>query len=118
MVIPFWRILGFVLLAQLVPFSKLISQKKKRFSIHPGQKKPSQNYRALHVGILLVGENLPGGMRRLQKSIEETGANLYAYIPSPSNFLLFRSIKSRSKGAREFHSELGGLGINTNQSIL
>ena len=53
---------------------------EKRYSLHPSTLKLLEGIdRPLHVDILLTGEQLPGGMRRLQKSIEETVRTFNAY---------------------------------------
>ena len=53
---------------------------EKRYSLHPSTLQLLEGIdRPLHVDILLTGEQLPGGMRRLQKSIEETVRTFNAY---------------------------------------
>ena len=72
-----WGILlgGLLLLvatSQLLRF-RLDLTDDKRYSLHPATEEVlAQLETPLHVEILLVGDQLPGGMRRLQKSIEET----------------------------------------------
>ena len=53
---------------------------EKRYSLHPSTLQLLEGIdRPVHVDILLTGEQLPGGMRRLQKSIEETVRTFNAY---------------------------------------
>ncbi|MEK0441572.1 MAG: hypothetical protein RL403_550, partial [Bacteroidota bacterium] len=53
---------------------------EKRYSLHPSTLQLLEGIdRPLHVDILLTGEDLPGGMRRLQKSVEETVRTFNAY---------------------------------------
>lgn len=53
---------------------------EKRYSLHPSTLQLLEGIdRPLHVDILLTGEQLPGGMRRLQKAIEETVRTFNAY---------------------------------------
>lgn len=53
---------------------------EKRFSLHPSTLQLLEEIdRPLHVDILLTGNQLPGGMRRLQKSIEEMVRSFNAY---------------------------------------
>ena len=105
-------ILGFVLLAQLVRF-RIDLTEEKRFSIHPGTEKVlAQIKEPLHVDILLVGENLPGGMRRLQKSIEETVRTFNAYSPEPISYSYFDPLKVDQAEQEEFILSLVDYGIN------
>ena len=72
-------VLVLVGLAQTVRF-RIDLTEEKRYSLHPSTLKLLEGIdRPLHVDILLTGEQLPGGMRRLQKSIEETVRTFNAY---------------------------------------
>lgn len=103
--------MGFVLLAQVVRF-RIDLTEEKRFSIHPGTEKVlAQITEPLHVDILLVGENLPGGMRRLQKSIEETVRTFNAYSPEPISYSYFDPLKVDQKEQEEFILSLVDYGI-------
>jgi gliding-associated putative ABC transporter substrate-binding component GldG len=66
----------------------------------------------LHVEILLVGENLPGGMRRLQKSIEETVRTFNAYSPEKITFSYFDPLSLPKEEQEEFIFTLNDYGIN------
>lgn len=60
-------IIVLTLLGQFLRF-RIDLTAENRFSVHPATKELLENLdRPLHVDILLTGENLPGGMRRLQK---------------------------------------------------
>lgn len=111
-IVLFGGILGLVLLAQLVRF-RIDLTEEKRFSIHPGTEKVlAQIKEPLHVDILLVGDNLPGGMRRLQKSIEETVRTFNAYSPEPITYSYFDPLKVAQDAQEEFILNLVDYGIN------
>jgi len=102
----------FILLAQLVRF-RIDLTEEKRFSLHPGTEKVlSQLTEPLHVDILLVGENLPGGMRRLQKSIEETVRTFNAYSPEAITYSYFDPLSVDQEKQEEFILDLVDYGIN------
>ncbi len=108
----FGGILVFVLLAQLLRF-RIDLTEEKRYSLHPGTEKVlSQVTEPLHVDILLVGENLPGGMRRLQKSLEETVRTFNAYSPAPITFSYFDPLSVEEEKQEEFILDLVDYGIN------
>ena len=102
----------FIILAQLVRF-RIDLTEEKRFSLHPGTEKVlSQLTEPLHVDILLVGENLPGGMRRLQKSIEETVRTFNAYSPEAITYSYFDPLSVDQEKQEEFILDLVDYGIN------
>src|SRR5690606_17504806 len=85
----FGGILILVLLTQFLKF-RIDLTEEKRFSIHPATEQMlSEITEPLHVDILLVGEDLHGGMRRLQKSVEETVRTFNAYSPEKITFSYF-----------------------------
>jgi gliding-associated putative ABC transporter substrate-binding component GldG len=107
----FGGILGFVLLAQLVRF-RIDLTEEKRYSLHRGTEKVlTQITEPMHVDILLVGENLPGGMRRLQKSIEETVRTFNAYSPEPITFSYFDPLNVDQGEQEQFILSLADYGI-------
>jgi len=86
---------------------------EKRYSLHPAtQQVLSEMKEPLHVEILLVGENLPGGMRRLQKSIEETIRTFNAYSPEKITFSYFDPLSLPKEEQEEFVFTLNDYGIN------
>lgn len=86
---------------------------EKRYSLHPAtQQVLSEMKEPLHVEILLVGENLPGGMRRLQKSIEETVRTFNAYSPEKITFSYFDPLSLPKEEQEEFVFTLNDYGIN------
>ena len=108
----FGGILVFVLLAQLVRF-RIDLTEEKRFSLHPATEKVlAQLTEPLHVDILLVGENLPSGMRRLQKSIEETVRTFNAYSPEAITYSYFDPLAVEKEKQEEFILDLVDYGIN------
>lgn len=110
--ILFGGILVFVILSQVLRF-RIDLTEEKRFSIHPGTEKVlSQIKEPLHVDILLVGENLPGGMRRLQKSMEETVRTFNAYSPEPITYSYFDPLQVDQDAQEEFILSLVDYGIN------
>jgi gliding-associated putative ABC transporter substrate-binding component GldG len=114
----FGGILLFVLLAQFLNF-RIDLTEEKRYSIHPATEKVLSGItEPLHVDILLVGENLPGGMRRLQKSIEETVRTFNAYSPEKITYSYFDPISMEPEEQKEFVLSLTQYGINpTNLSV-
>ncbi|WP_339874538.1 gliding motility-associated ABC transporter substrate-binding protein GldG [uncultured Algoriphagus sp.] len=111
-------IILFFLLAQFLYF-RIDLTEEKRFTIHPATEEVlSQITEPLHVDILLVGENLPGGMRRLQKSVEETIRTFNAYSPEKITFSYFDQLSIDSKEQEDFVLSLTQYGINpTNLSV-
>jgi len=106
------------LLGQFLRF-RIDLTEEKRFSVHPATKDLLENLdRPLHVDILLNGENLPGGMRRLQKSIEETVRTFNAYSPENITFSYFDPLKVVDSLQEEFIYDLVDYGINpTNLTV-
>lgn len=102
----------FVLLALFARF-RIDLTEEKRYSLHPAtQQVLSGITEPLHVEILLVGENLPGGMRRLQKSIEETVRTFNAYSPEKITFSYFDPLSLPKEEQEEFVFTLNEYGIN------
>ncbi|HAS60413.1 MAG TPA: gliding motility-associated ABC transporter substrate-binding protein GldG, partial [Algoriphagus sp.] len=62
--------------------------------------------------ILLVGDQLPGGMRRLQKSIEETVRTFNAYSSEKITFSYFDPLSLPAEEQQEFVVQLADYGIN------
>ncbi|MEB2775700.1 gliding motility-associated ABC transporter substrate-binding protein GldG [Algoriphagus sp. D3-2-R+10] len=114
----FGGILVFVLLAQFLNF-RIDLTEEKRYSLHPATEDVlSEITEPLRVEILLVGENLQGGMRRLQKSIEETVRTFNAYSPEKITFSYFDPMSIEAEQREEFVLSLTQYGINpTNLSV-
>jgi gliding-associated putative ABC transporter substrate-binding component GldG len=68
--------------------------------------------RPLYVDILLNGENLPGGMRRLQKSMEETVRTFNAYSSEKITVSYFDPLTVTDSLQEEFIFTLADYGIN------
>ncbi|REG85428.1 gliding motility-associated ABC transporter substrate-binding protein GldG [Algoriphagus antarcticus] len=115
----FGGILVFVLLAQFLNF-RIDLTEEKRYSLHPATEEVlSLITEPLHVEILLVGENLPGGMRRLQKSIEATVRTFNAYSPEKITYSYFDPLSLPQSERGDFILSLTDYGINpTNLSVL
>ena len=110
--ILFGGVLLFFLLAQLVRF-RIDLTEENRYSLHPATVELLQGLdRPLHVDILLNGENLPGGMRRLQKSIEETVRTFNAYSSKKITFSYFDPLSVTDSLQEEFIFTLVDYGIN------
>ncbi len=116
-VVLFGGLVLFVLLGQFLRFRVDLTE-EKRFSLHPATEEVlSKVSEPLHVDILL-GENLPGGMRRLQKSIEETVRTFNAYSSEKITFSYFDPMSIESGEREEFILSLAQYGINpTNLSF-
>ncbi len=113
---PFLILLGgvllLVLLGQLLRF-RIDLTEEKRFTLHPATRDLLENLdRPIHVDILLTGEDLPGGMRRLQKSIEETVRTFNAHSPTPIGFSYFDPLSVRDSLREQFIYDLVDYGIN------
>lgn len=103
---------GFVLLGQFLRF-RIDLTEEKRFSLHPATKELLETIdRPLHVDILLTGENLPGGMRRLQKSIEETVRTFNAYSAEKITVSYFDPLTVVDSLQEDFIYTLADYGIN------
>jgi gliding-associated putative ABC transporter substrate-binding component GldG len=119
---PFLILLGGVLIlflmGQFIRF-RIDLTEEKRFSLHPATVDLLTTLdRPLHVDILLTGENLPGGMRRLQKSIEETVRTFNAYSPQKITFSYFDPLMVVDSLQEEFIYDLVDYGINpTNLTV-
>lgn len=102
----------FALLAQVLRF-RIDLTEEKRYSLHPATKEVlSQLTVPIHVDILLVGENLPGGMRRLQKSVEETVRTFNAYSPEKITYSYFDPLTVDQSEQEAFIGSLTEYGIN------
>lgn len=113
---PFLILLGgiliLLLLGQFLRF-RIDLTEEKRFSLHPATKELLENLdRPLHVDILLTGENLPGGMRRLQKSIEETVRTFNAYSAENITVSYFDPLTVSDSLQEDFIYTLVDYGIN------
>lgn len=85
---------------------------EKRYSLHPSTLKLLEGIdRPLHVDILLTGEQLPGGMRRLQKSIEETVRTFNAYSGENITVSYFDPLEVTDSLKEEFIYTLADYGI-------
>lgn len=99
-------------LGQFLRF-RLDLTEEKRFSLHPSTKALLENLdRPIYVDILLTGENLPGGMRRLQKSIEETVRTFNAYSAQKITVSYFDPLSVADSLQEEFIISLADYGIN------
>ena len=111
-IILFGGLIVIALLAQLVNF-RIDLTEEKRYSLHPATEKVLESItEPIHVDILLVGDNLPGGMRRLQKSMEETVRTFNAYSPEPITFSYFDPLSVEASQQEEFIGSLTTYGIN------
>ncbi|WP_192347030.1 gliding motility-associated ABC transporter substrate-binding protein GldG [Algoriphagus sp. Y33] len=115
----FGGILVIVLLANFLDF-RIDLTEEKRYSLHPATEEMlSEISKPLHVEILLVGENLPGGMRRLQKSIEETVRTFNAYSAEKITYSYFDPLTLQKEERGDFILSLADYGINpTNLSVM
>jgi gliding-associated putative ABC transporter substrate-binding component GldG len=104
-------ILVLVGLAQTIRF-RIDLTEEKRYSLHPSTLKLLEGIdRPLHVDILLTGEQLPGGMRRLQKSIEETVRTFNAYSAENITVSYFDPLEVTDSLKEEFIYTLADYGI-------
>src|SRR5690554_6666362 len=98
-------------LESVFPF-RIDLTEEKRYSLHPATAKLlSELEEPLEVEILLTG-NLPGGMRRLQKAIEETLRTFDAYSPEKISYYYFDPLSLERNEQDEYILALSGLGIN------
>ena len=105
--------LAILVLASIFVRFRVDLTEEKRYSLHPAtQQVLSEMKEPLHVEILLVGENLPGGMRRLQKSIEEAVRTFNAYSPEKITFSYFDPLSFPKEEQEEFIFTLNDYGIN------
>lgn len=85
---------------------------EKRYSLHPSTLQLLEGIdRPLYVDILLTGELLPGGMRRLQKSIEETVRTFNAYSAENITVSYFDPLEVTDSLKEEFIYTLADYGI-------
>ncbi len=85
---------------------------EKRYSLHPSTLQLLEGIdRPVHVDILLTGEQLPGGMRRLQKSIEETVRTFNAYSAENITVSYFDPLEVTDSLKEEFIYTLADYGI-------
>ncbi|MDX5337519.1 MAG: gliding motility-associated ABC transporter substrate-binding protein GldG [Cyclobacteriaceae bacterium] len=105
-------LLALVLAGQFLRFRMDLTE-ENRFSLHPATKELLENLdRPLHVDILLTGDNLPGGMRRLQKSIEETVRTFNAYSAEKITVSYFDPLSVTDSLQEDFIYTLADYGIN------
>jgi gliding-associated putative ABC transporter substrate-binding component GldG len=111
-------ILMLFLLGQFLRF-RIDLTEEKRFSLSPATLELLEDLdRPLHVDILLTGENLPGGMRRLQKSIEETVRTFNAFSSEKITVSYFDPLSVTDSLQEEFIYTLVDYGINpTNLTV-
>ena len=85
---------------------------EKRYSLHASTLQLlGEIDRPLHVDILLTGEQLPGGMRRLQKSIEETVRTFNAYSSESITVSYFDPLEVTDSLKEDFIFTLADYGI-------
>lgn len=85
---------------------------EKRYSLHASTLKLlGEIDRPLQVDILLTGDQLPGGMRRLQKSIEETVHTFNAYSAESITFSYFDPLEVTDSLKEDFIFTLADYGI-------
>lgn len=107
----FLGVLVLVGLAQTVRF-RIDLTEEKRYSLHPSTLKLLEGIdRPLHVDILLTSEDLPGGMRRLQKSIEETVRTFNAYSAENITVSYFDPLEVTDSLKEDFIYTLADYGI-------
>jgi len=107
----FLGVLVLVGLAQTARF-RIDLTEEKRYSLHPSTLKLLEGIdRPLHVDILLTGEDLPGGMRRLQKSIEETVRTFNAYSAENITVSYFDPLEVTDSLKEDFIYTLADYGI-------
>src|SRR5690606_17070705 len=94
-------ILGIYLLESLLPF-RIDLTEEKRYSVHPATKELLASLEEpIEVEILLTGD-LPGGMRRLQNSIEETLRTFNAYSSYPIDFYYLDPLSLEGEEQEEY----------------
>src|SRR5690554_6281465 len=98
-------------LESVFPF-RIDLTEEKRYSLHPATAQMlSELEEPIEVEILLTG-NLPGGMRRLQKSIEETLRTFNAYSPVRMDYYYFDPLSLEGEERDEYILALADFGIN------
>ncbi|WP_296698416.1 gliding motility-associated ABC transporter substrate-binding protein GldG [Algoriphagus sp.] len=113
---PWFILIGglvlFGLLSQITRF-RIDLTEEKRYSLHPATEEVlSKLSEPIHVDILLVGDNLPGGMRRLQKSIEETVRTFNSYSSEKITYSYFDPLSVAESEQEKFIGTLTEYGIN------
>lgn len=104
-------IAGLYGLERVFPF-RIDLTEEKRYSLHPATARLlSELEEPIEVEILLTG-NLPGGMRRLQKSIEETLRTFDAYSPVRIDYYYFDPLSLEGEERDEYILALADLGVN------
>ncbi|SHO61553.1 gliding motility-associated ABC transporter substrate-binding protein GldG [Algoriphagus zhangzhouensis] len=105
-------ILLFFLLSKLIHF-RIDLTEEKRYSLHAATEEVlSQLTEPVHVEIMLVGEDMPGGMRRLQRSVEETVRTFNAYSPEKITYSYFDPLSLPPDEQEELILQLADYGIN------
>ncbi|MDN3205316.1 gliding motility-associated ABC transporter substrate-binding protein GldG [Algoriphagus sediminis] len=99
-------------LGQVIRF-RLDLTEEKRYSLSPATEKVlDQITEPLHVDILLVGEDFPPGMRRLQKSLEETIRTFDSYSPERITYSYFDPLSVAGEEGEQLILDLNEYGIN------
>ncbi|WP_134199582.1 gliding motility-associated ABC transporter substrate-binding protein GldG [uncultured Algoriphagus sp.] len=108
-------LLGLVILlglGQLIRF-RIDLTEDQRYSLHEATEAVLDSLREdIHVEILLSGEDLPAGMRRLQRSIEEQVRTFDAYSDRKISFSYFDPLSLAEEEQEEFILQLADYGIN------
>lgn len=116
-IVIYWLglILGLVILlglGQLIRF-RIDLTEDQRYSLHEATEAVLDSLREdIHVEILLSGEDLPAGMRRLQRSIEEQVRTFDAYSDRKISFSYFDPLSLAEEEQEEFILQLADYGIN------
>ncbi|WP_100629182.1 gliding motility-associated ABC transporter substrate-binding protein GldG [Algoriphagus formosus] len=108
-------ILGLVILlglGQLIRFRVDLTE-DQRYSLHEATEAVLDSLSEdIHVEILLSGEDLPAGIRRLQRSIEEQVRTFDAYSDRKISFSYFDPLSLAEEEQEEFILQLADYGIN------
>jgi gliding-associated putative ABC transporter substrate-binding component GldG len=108
-------ILGLVILlglGQLIRFRVDLTE-DQRYSLHEATEAVLDSLSEdIHVEILLSGEDLPAGMRRLQRSIEEQVRTFDAYSDRKISYSYFDPLSLAEEEQEEFILQLADYGIN------
>jgi gliding-associated putative ABC transporter substrate-binding component GldG len=108
-------ILGLVILlglGQLIRFRVDLTE-DQRYSLHEATEAVLDSLSEdIHVEILLSGEDLPAGMRRLQRSIEEQVRTFDAYSDRKISYSYFDPLSLAEEEQEEFILQLADFGIN------
>lgn len=98
-------------LVSLLPF-RLDLTEEKRYSLHPASIAVLEGLEEpIEIDILLAGE-LPGGMRRLQRSVEENIRTFNSYTNKRITFRYFNPLDLPKKEQEDFIVGLSDFGIN------